>query len=180
MNHNFLPNHERQGIKRDYHIRVFIVFLFFLSLAVIVGVGSLFPAYIHARMDEEIHLNDVAALKEKTDAGVFAATTQALSSSTALMSVLTGSIASGPFSTAIANIVSARGDIEISSFSITQADPSKLSLVIGGIAPTRDALLAFKSRLDAIVPGGTVTLPVSELANDTNIQFSIQIVEPIL
>jgi hypothetical protein len=178
MHYTFLPYHEQKEIRRDYRVRASIVSLFFLSLTLIVGIGSLFPAYIHASLEEGLHLRDVAALKQTSNAGVLAAAEKDLSGSTVIISALAGSVTPGPFSGVIADIVSARGNVEISSFAVTRAASSTLSIVIGGLAPTRDALLAFKGRLGALAPGISVTLPISELAHETNIQFSIQIVEP--
>ncbi len=177
MNYTFLPYTEELSLKRKYRIRVLVVLLFFLSVACVIGIGSLFPAYIHASFEEGLHLRDIAALKNGGVVDTLKATEQDLSASTALMSNLSGSIVPGPFSGAIADITSVRGDIQIYSFTLSQSAPGKLSIVVGGFAPTRSSLLAFKSRLTNMAPGVSVTLPVSELARDTNIQFYIQVTE---
>lgn len=177
MHYTFLPYAEDRDIKRKYRVRVLIVLLFFLSVSLIIGVGALFPAYIHASFEESLHLRDIAALKQTNNANVLSAIGKDLSRNTAVMSVLSVSTMPDIFSTAISDISSVRGNIRVNSFSVTKAASSTLSIVIDGLAPTRSALLAFKGRLSALSPGIFVNLPVSELARDTNIQFSIQIVE---
>jgi hypothetical protein len=177
MAYTFLPHSERSSLNREYHVRVAIVLLFFMSVALIVGVGALFPAYIHASFEEKLHLRDMAALKLTSDGSSLSTVEKNLSSSTDLMSLLAVSTTQQNFSTAISDIASARGNVKVSSFGVTRVASSTLSIVIGGLAPTRSALLAFKARLDSLAPGISVTLPVSELARDTDIQFSIQIVE---
>ncbi len=176
MNYTFLPESERKNIARDYHIRVAIVGLFFLSLAFLVGVAALFPAYVHAMLEERLHLKDVATLNQTGGAEALSSAENDLSGSAALMSVLSGSIVPAPFSSTVEDIASERGAVEVSSFSLSRA-ASSTSIVIEGSAPTRAALLAFKDRLVALAPGISVNLPVSELARDTDIQFSIEITE---
>jgi hypothetical protein len=179
MIYTFLPRSEQKDIKRDYRIRVAIVLLFFLSLAAVVGVGSLFPAYIHASLEENLRLRDAAALKKTSAAAGLAVAERTLSDSTTLMSLLSRSVSSGQFSAAIADIAYARGGVKVTSFSVVMEASSTLSIIIGGFAPTRVSLLSFKNRLDALAPGISVDLPVSELARDANIQFSIKIIEPM-
>ncbi len=178
MDYTFLPYTEEKDLKRKYRIRASIVLLFFLSVSGVIGIGSLFPAYIHASLEESVHLRDIAALKEG-GIDTLKTTEQDLSASTALMSDLAGSITPGPFSGVVASIASARGNVQINSFSLSRVTPASISIAIQGLAPTRSSLLSFKSRLDALAPGISVTLPVSELAHDTDIQFSIEITEPM-
>jgi hypothetical protein len=49
------------------------------------------------------------------------------------------------------------------------------TLSIGGVATTRDALLSFKKKLEADEKFEEIVLPVSSLAKDTDIDFSLQI-----
>jgi hypothetical protein len=177
MNYTFLPHAEGRDIKRKYRIRAIVVLLFFISVSFVIGVGALFPAYIHATFEESLHLRDIATLKQTGDAGVLSAIEKDLSGSTALMSTLAVSMIPETFSTTISDIASVHGDVKVNSFSVTPAASSTLSIIVGGLAPTRASLLAFKARLSTLTPGISVTLPVSELASDANIQFSIQIVE---
>ena len=176
MDYTFLPHDEKKEIRRDYRVRALIVLLFFISTAVIVGIGALFPAYIHASLEEGLYLRQASALKQTDEAAALSVAEKDLSESSSLMSALAGSVTPDPFSSAIADVVSARGNMELSSFSLTRSS-SGLSITIEGLAPTREALLSFKSRLEALSPGISVDLPVSELARESNIQFSIQIIE---
>ena len=102
-----------------------------------------------------------------------------LEKSTILMSVLASSTEPEQFSTAIAAIAAIRGPVSITSFAVEQPSPSVIAVTVQGQAPTRDALLAFKDRLAGIAPGASVDLPISELARDSNIQFSVQVTESL-
>jgi hypothetical protein len=95
------------------------------------------------------------------------------------MSVLASSTEPEQFSTAIAAIAAIRGPVSITSFAVEQPSSSVIVVTVQGQAPTRDALLAFKDRLAGIAPGASVDLPISELARDSNIQFSVQVTESL-
>jgi hypothetical protein len=179
MDYTFLPYNEQRAIKREYRIRATIVLLFFLSVAIIVGVGSLFPTYIRASREESARINDVTALKKTNEIMALESTEKDLEKSTILMSVLASSTEPEQFSTAIAAIAAIRGPVSITSFAVEQPSSSVIVVTVQGQAPTRDALLAFKDRLAGIAPGASVDLPISELARDSNIQFSVQVTESL-
>jgi hypothetical protein len=177
MQYTFLPQVEENDIKRKYRVRVTIVSLFFLSISFIIGAGALFPAYIHASLEEEIHLSDISALRQTDATSVLSAAEKDLSGSSVLMSDLTGSTAPELFSEAIAKVASIHGDVYIKGFSLARIASSTVSVSIDGTAPTRVSLLSFKSRLETLTHGKPVELPISELAQDANISFSITITE---
>jgi hypothetical protein len=179
MYYTFLPSAEQKNIKREYRIRAAIVLLFFLSVALVVGVGSLFPAYIHASQEEASRLRDVAALKNADQTKALESTENSLTKSSALMSALASSTVPAPFSAAIAAIAAIRGPIVVTSFSFGQQSASSLVVIVEGNAGTRASLLSFKSRLLDLAPGVSVDLPISELARDNDIQFSMQVTEPL-
>ncbi len=179
MSYTFLPLPEQQGIKREYRLRVLIVFLFFLSIALIVGVGSLFPAYIYSVLAERLHLEQVAAFKKSVDAVSIATTQKQLGQSSALATSLAGYIQPSPFSQAIESIVGVKGAIMLHSLSFEYVAPSTMKVTLTGIAPTRADLLAFKSRLNGVAKKVTVDLPISALTRDANIDFSILVTETL-
>jgi len=121
-------------------------------------------------------------LKNADETNVLESTENGLIKSSALMSALASSTVSAPFSAAIAAIAAiaaVRGPIVVTSFSTGQQSTSSLVVIVEGNAGTRASLLAFKSRLLDLAPGVSVDLPISELARDNNIQFSIQVTEPL-
>lgn len=179
MDYTFLPFNEQKDIKREYRIRAAIVLLFFLSTALIIGVGAMFPAYMRALSEKNLYIRAAAALKDSDQASVLESTEKDLMKSSAILSVLASSTEPEPFSSAIAAIAESRGPVVITSFALEKQPPSALVVTLQGQAPTRDALLAWKDRLADLAPGVSVDLPISELARDTDIQFSVQVTEPI-
>ena len=179
MSYTFLPQTEHQKMKREYRIRMFIVLSFFVAIAIVIGVGSLFPAFIYATLEEKLHIDQVTMLKKSVDAVQVASVQKQLAASTALMSSLTDAIQSKTFSSTIADIASVKGAVVIHSFSIDNSSPTSVVSTISGIAPTRDDLLSFKERLQSLWPNTEVDLPLSILAQDANVPFSIQIIQTL-
>jgi len=179
MNYTFLPPVEQAHMKREYRIRILIVICFFVSVGFIVGICSLFPAYIYASLAEQTHLNQVATFKKTTDIATISAIQQELAMSKTLLTTVAGTVAPDVFYTTIRSIVSLRGSVKLTSFALEHQDAHSMTIVLSGIAPTRAELLSFQSRLQTLSHKVTAELPLSILALDTNISFSIQIHETL-
>jgi hypothetical protein len=175
MSYTFLPSNEHEKMKREYRARVLIVLLFFAAMSIIVGVVSLFPSYIYATLEEQFHLRQVAMIQKGVDAHAVTAIQRELSGNSALVNALSSNIEPDIFSTAIAEVSSVRGDVSIDSIAVERPSDSSATIVVSGIAPQRADLLAFEARLEDMSPKTTVNLPVSVLAQDSNVSFSLQI-----
>ncbi len=161
---------------KEYYVRVAIVSVWALAIAVVAGAGALFPADIRARAADRAALDAVSVAKNsnKNSADLDAAEKQ-LADAAALVKAL-GSGSTAPFSNAIRSIVSAHSPVLISTLAIDRQGTSTVSVSIQGVAPTRNDLLAFKSRLEALAPGATVDLPISVLAKNADISFTLKFV----
>ncbi len=177
--HTLLPLHERKILRREYRFRLVIVLCFLISVAGIVGTGSLFPAFVHAVLAERDAENSLILLTKDKKGSTVADVERNLNANKALLVSLTDSTHGQDFSFVVQTIVGLRGPIRINSAMLAKMGTSTATVTIGGIAPTRDSLLAFKSRLESIASGHKVSFPVSVLAKSTNIQFSIQITTPL-
>ena len=178
MHHTLLPIPERKALRTEYRIRVLVVLCFMLSLAGLIGIAALFPAFVRASSEEHSQFDTVASLqKDKKDSGVSQIEAE-LSADSALLKGLATAPQGARLSSVIEGLVGSRGTLQFTSLAVSRA-AGGFSVVIQGLAPTRDALLAFKSRLEAMAPGNKVTLPISELAKSADIQFSIQLTESL-
>ncbi len=166
-------------MKREYRVRVAVVFLFFISTAFIVGVGSLFPAYIYSALEERLHLNQVAAFKKTVDASAITVIQNKLSNSSVLLGAVSDTLQQNIFSTMINSVVALKGNVMINSLGLEQPTPDVMTIDIVGVAPTRSDLLSFKGRLQGLSSKETVDLPISTLAKDKDVVFSIQVNEKL-
>jgi len=175
MNHTFLPNLERDNLVREYRIRALIVLLFFVSVGFVVGIGSLFPAYIYASLEENIQLRQVSDLRKTSDDATVTSIGRQLSVSSTLLNTVSSGVSTDFYSSMIKSIVSIRENIKLTSFVLEHPSTNTVTVVVSGTALTRNDLLAFKARLQSLSNKISVDLPLSTLAQDLNIPFSIQI-----
>lgn len=179
MYHTLVPQYERLALRREYRLRAFIVLCFALSVAGVIGIVSLSPAFMSASIEEQAAQRDLLSIKKAKDSSGLTAIQQKVAYSQGLLNILEqGSDRPRP-SSLIELLVGERGPVKINSIGVNQISSTTATISIGGIAPTRDSLLAFKSRLIAVNEGNKVDLPVSELAKSTNIQFSIRVIHKL-
>lgn len=179
MRHSFLPNQEQKILKRGYRIRATIVLLFFLSIAGLVGIGSLFPSYIHVYTEERSELEKVASLRENKDTSGLVAIEKELQSDTAKISVLSKISTTVHPSSLIEDMVNTRGQVRLTSIVLSSVSTSTAVIVIQGVAPTRESLVAFKTRLEGLAIGNKVDLPISGFAKSRDIPFSLRVIDTI-
>jgi hypothetical protein len=178
MQHTLLPTPERVALRREYHVRVWIIALFAVSVAGTIGVAALFPAYIRGSLEERLQLGAIAALEKDKSASGIGNVEQELAADKILLAALAESSDRELLSTEISNLLALRGTVKLSAISANRKEDESVELTLQGIAPTRESLLSFKARIENLTPGTSVTLPISQLAKSTNIQFSMLIVKP--
>ncbi len=179
MQHTLLPTPERIIIRHEYHVRVWILALFAISVAGTIGVAALFPSYLRGSLEERLQLEAIANLQKSKDASGIANIEQELVTDKLLLAALTEGTDKVLLSTEISDILDKRGIVKVTSISISHPDKGGTDVTLLGVAPTRESLTRFKDRLETENPPGTeVNLPISQLAKSTNIQFSMQIIKP--
>ncbi len=177
MQHTLLPPRERANLRREYRIRVVIIFCFLLSLAGLIGAATLFPSFIFALNEERDQIALLESLKEHKDESGVTALELDFQRDNALINALSVTSKVPRSSVTIQSIVGVRKEVKLTSLSVDSPTPESLIVIIQGIAPNRDTLLAFKTRLEELVPGGGVELPVSDLAKSKDLQFSMRITQ---
>lgn len=156
-------------------MRLLIVAASILSVAVIVGVAGLMPAYVSAWSADNIALSNLAAEKGiKADSGLSDIQKQ-LNSDQKLLTAVSSGVGKADLSGLIQRVTSVRSTVQIDSFSVSRQTDSSVAMTINGQAPTRADLLSFKSRLEALATSTTVVLPIDELAKSTDVPFTMRI-----
>ncbi len=162
---------------REYYMRVAIVSVAVLAVAVTLGAVALFPADIRARVSDRAAVQAIAVAKNKNTLSNLDQADRELAQASTLLAAL-GTDANQPqFSAVIRSIILVHSRVLLSSFAIDREGSSTINVTLQGIAPTRDDLLAFKSRLEALTSGATVDLPISTLAKNVNVPFSLRLTE---
>lgn len=179
MRHILLPTAEKFALRREYYTRLLTVGCFLFSVAILSGIVSMLPTYINARIKEKDSLNKVSSLKDESKASGLLAIEKELKGDSTLFTFLDKTSNKVHASSIIEDIIESRGNVTILSFDYARVSASSVSLIIQGKAPTRESLLAFKSRLESLAKDAIVELPVSQLAERSNIQFSLRFIRPL-
>jgi hypothetical protein len=177
MQHSLLPTKERSILRREYRIRVLIVFCFLLSVSGLIGVATLFPSFLFAVDEKKVQLALLESIKKNDEDITVTKLELGFQKDNKIIQALSHESKTPRPSTTIQSIISVRETVTLNSISVNAPIVDALEVVIQGMAPNRDTLLAFKSRLESLVPGGTVELPVSDLAKSKHIPFSMRITQ---
>lgn len=179
MRHTLLPLYERKLLRREYFFRVMIVLFFLSSLSVLLGIASIFPVYIKAAdLKRESDL-EVSRINKKNGDSSLKNIQKSVANSLILLNYLEKNNENIEISSLIEEVLNMRGELSISSFSSTKTSTTTFSMNIQGIAPTRKSLLDFKSNFEGLREGNKVNLPVSELAKNSKIPFSLELKQKI-
>ncbi len=175
MYHTLLPIDERGVLRREYRLRMLVVLCFMLSLVCIFGIVSLLPTFTRILGVESRSKLELSILKKASQSSVVADIEKRLMINKSLIAPISTMLKESEISPLIQSIATSRGNVTISSFNISRITDGTITIGIQGLASTREDLLFFKTRLESLSVGNKVSLPVSQLAKSTNIQYSIQI-----
>lgn len=174
MHHTLLPETYHNELRRDYRRRAIFILCITTLIAVIIGLISLFPAYINSLLFGY----DQSERVESLDAGISNTGFTKMN----LMEIKNSAILAITASTSISDIdhanvadviTSLRGKVSIDSLLMTNQN-NGVSVVVRGIAPKRSDLIDFSARLESDKRFEAVDLPVSDLAKSNNVPFSIK------
>lgn len=178
MHYTLLPDKEHVAIHLEYRTRAAIVFCFVMAVAGLIGVGTLLPAYISSTVTEKDQQKTLSSIDTANDGAIVAMKSE-LVSDAALVASVNQYIAGPEFSNILNDLIAVRGPVKFSSLVLDRVGTSTITVMIQGIAPTRDALIALRGRLQTVKAGNIVDLPISELTKSTSVQFSLKVTEQI-
>ena len=179
MRHSFLPIEEQKILKRGYRSHLVITALFMFSVVGLIGVGSLFPAYMSVSAERQNAEKALASLKKDKDSSGSASTEAELSADADRLAQFNGLENGKRPSILFAGILSLRGQTRVTSISLSDISTTTATILVQGVAPTRESLLTLKSRLEGLNPGSKISLPISGFAKNKDIPFSLKVTQPI-
>lgn len=179
IHYTLLPEKEIKTLKKEYRTRLFIILLFFVSCAVLVGIGSLTPAYIFSYTEEREALKNLETLRQSRQNRGTDNVIIDLTKSAAIVKQLEEYDDSTMFSQLISQIVSYKpANLYINSLdlkNVVSKATTSIEIIVQGKASTREDLTIFGDRLKADPLISNVVLPVSNLAKSKDISFSIKL-----
>lgn len=169
-----LTDEERQKVVHEYVLRRAIVMLSALILVLTIGIIGLLPSYIlsNARENEVIERARImgGAGQRGDEAGLQAW----LEKVNRELQILSPELDTDRPSVFIEKVLGQKvSGTHITGFSWIRAK-DEVTLSINGVALDRQALIAFENSINSSEYFSEVTLPVSNLAQDKNIDFQIK------
>ncbi|MBX4200133.1 hypothetical protein KW790_01580 [Candidatus Parcubacteria bacterium] len=168
-----LSPEQNKIVEGEYKRRRFIVFLLGLNFVLVLGVIGLFPTYalvttrLTAVNDLISNLNHNMGTSTDADLKAWADETN---KTLALLTPVNDTDAPYEFFQEIIN--SKSSGVHLSALS-WHKDAKKVSLILTGVAKDRQALLDFESKLNSSSKFAPTNFPVSDLAQDKDINFQV-------
>jgi len=171
---SFLPEPYKAKAKREYDLRLWASICLMLGCVSLVSAALVFPAYLSARSTNTSAATAYSVAVEAEASSVNKDADAAIMQAKSYMSAFQTLI---PLDAdeVVSSIVGAKPQgVSITSISIGDTDDG-IQVSIGGVASTREELLAFSNALENVSDFSAVNLPVDYLANDTNTDYTISL-----
>jgi len=173
---NLLLGEDKKAIRREYLLRLAIIALSFVFVTVLFAGILLLPSYFISDSKERTAKERHEIIEQSIAAREGEASLSLLSDANQKLALLTPQSKAISLERIIDTVVSSlpRG-VTVTKFFYTYDSGKGGELSIAGKAETREDLLAFQSTLRGEPLFETVTLPISNLAADKDIAYSMAI-----
>lgn len=171
---NLIPPQAKKRIQLEYWLRVFSVWATLWSGALIIGIAILIPSYVLIVSQVKVYSESAAAASQKI------LNFENVSKELGRSSQQAGTLLMGLKQPLLTEYTSTFKSLEepgiaISKITMTRVDTGLSAAQISGEAESRQALADFRDRLRAQPDVSAVDLPISNLAKDKDIQFSLSV-----
>ena len=169
-----LPEQHKKKLWKLYRLRLATVFCLFITAIFLISIGFLFPSYISLAFDKSALESETENFKNKIEIKKGLGLIETLDQVKTTLSLVK------PDNTDILESVKIilkqmpRG-FSVESLSYTRGQNEPSSITISGVASERNDLILFTKQLQKELSFESVTLPVSNLAKQSNVPFSLTI-----
>ncbi len=176
---NLLPSEEKEILKKGFRIRVFILLNIFLTIFFIAASIFLIPSYFLAREQLSVIYSLNTSIKPEDEESISKTLLVPAELENKIKFFETNLRNKKTFE-AISEVVSLKNSgIKIGSIffsKIPEGPEAKVSILISGRAERRDSLINFQTALRESQKFQSVDVPVSSLAKDKDLPFSIDLI----
>ena len=171
---NLIPPEGYKMMKREYLLRVGAVYCFLFSVVCVLIGTALIPMYVLVRA--EINEMSLESVREQGTAEMLRNVDATITITNSVLSQLTTKERTFLVSAAIDEIQRlAPEGVTFETFYIDGARDDAEKIQVQGASPTREKLAQLKTLLEASEMFQTVEVPISDLARDVNLSFTITI-----
>lgn len=169
---NLIPPEAKKTVKYEYWIRVFTVWGFLLSGVCIIAILLLVPSYV--LVESEFEALDHEVMRKSGSEETYTAAEEQVSIANRVARQLDVSEPRTSASEVLAAINNLeRSGIDLRTYEISRVDGSIQTVQIVGNAVTREALIDFKEELERSPLFESAAVPISDLARESDLPFSI-------
>ena len=173
---NLLLPKDKKILYREYLLRLAVVVLVFLFFTLIAGIVFLSPSYFISQAKEKVISDQAEITKASIAAREQAASSVVLVEARQKLELLATHKAQPRITEIFRAVVLSKPDgIQIIGLLYRERGEPGGEVVVGGVASKREILLSFQKVLEQEPLFETVVLPVSVLAPDQDIEFTITI-----
>ena len=172
--HNLLSYESKKKIKKEYRLRLLVLFLAStLALSLILFL-SLIPSYIFSMTREKTIANEKTAIQKSVVSLESENLNQLLRSTKEKVESLKEGNNDLSIYVIIEKVLSRRNaGVNILGFRFTPSDGLSRNLTVDGVAGSRDSLVQFRKNLEQEKLFDQVSLPVSNFAKQSEIDFTL-------
>lgn len=172
---NLIPPNAKKQIMLEYWLRVFAVWLVLIGIGCIAVLILKLPTYITLRFELGAYADAHTRAEETIQASREAE--DVIIGANQLVDVLAAQDTPIPFSEYIGVLDTIAGtDVKLNSMTFNQSKGVLSEIRVGGVARTRRALASFTNDVETHELFDEADLPISNLAKDSDITFSISII----
>ena len=175
---NLLPSERQKALSRDYFFRLGVVSVVLMSILVLAAAVLLVPTYVFLVKSisaKETRLATIESVLSSADEATLSTRLTALTNDATILMAL----ADAPSASVVVRSVLAvsRLGVTLSSFTYTPAaGKTPGTLLVSGIAATRDSLRSYQLALQSAPFTLSAALPVSAYAKDSGITFTVTVI----
>ncbi len=173
---NLLPENLRNAVVKEYHLRLTIVVMVYVILIQVSFLIFLFPSWLVSFYKEKDFSSQSDELNKSLSTLDISSTTSFIKSFNTKIGIINDSLEYPKFVPILDDVLAKKtGTIRITGMYYTVNSINSGTLTLEGIGDTRESLVSFSDSLKTIGYFKKVDLPISNLAKDKNIDFTISI-----
>lgn len=172
---NLLPIEQKKKLHREYTLRLVLVIVSGFIMTTVIGVVLLLPSFLLSKIKERVVSNQASLLERKADKETANTLNNILINTKQQLTALSEDITETSPSLVISTALSHKPNGVIIKQVLLDKTPDGTLLSIGGTAESRSQLTSFSSAIKGDALFTSVEFPVSNLAKDRDIDFTIKV-----
>lgn len=171
---NLIPNSAKRSIVKEYWMRVLSVWFLVWSIVLLMSAVAFLPAYV--LISSQVKIYEQSALEASEKVATYENVSVALVQASQEAKVVIDEMAQHRLSSYLKRIEGLQGEgITVNDIRLSRLEQGVGPIIVQGLARDRQTLAAFRDRLQADPLVKEVELPISNLAQDRDIVFTLTV-----